>query len=214
MIFAVDIGSTRKGRRSEAFAWCGLDDSGRERLVGTCPEALTIEIHRCIQTRESVALGFEAPLFVPVPNSKEDLSKGRSDEGDRAWSAPAGGYVATLALHQCAWIFRALHASCAPICRMTTDPKAWSTRSKASPLIFLWEAFVSGRAHGTHAEDARTAAMHFAQRQNDLRSDITAENPLSLIGAAILWSDWSNDIALLRTPLLVLRPATKWTPDS
>jgi hypothetical protein len=34
---------------------------------------------------------------------------------------------------------------------------------------------------------------------------VTADRPLSLLGAALLWSGWSDDLALLHAPCLVIK---------
>ncbi len=212
MIYAIDIGSTIPGRNGVAFAWSGVNEEGREVRTGSCPENLANEIASRINAGESVALGIEAPLFIPVPNDKSNLSKGRHNERDRSWAAPAGGYVTALAVHQCAWLLRELHGKCAQLCQLTADPEAWYGRALNPRIIFCWEAFVSGPAHVGHAEDARTAAMFFYAHQAELVSAVTAENPLSLFGAAVLWSGWSEDFQWLKQPLVVLRPEARWVP--
>ena len=210
MIYAIDVGSTIPKRGGAAFAWSGVDDTGREVRTGSCPEDLVNEIADCIRTGESVSLGVEAPLFIPVPNDKANLSRGRLNEKDRSWAAPAGGYVTALAVHQCAWLLKELHCRCAGLCQISADPQAWYGRTVGQPVIFCWEAFVSGPAHAGHAEDARTAAMYFHAQQAKLISAVTAENPLSLFGAAVLWSGWSEDSGWLSRPMVVLRPEVPW----
>lgn len=212
MIYAIDVGSTIPGRGGVAFAWSGVSDEGREVVTGSCPEVLVEEISARIIAGESVALGIEAPLFIPVPADKTKLSKGRNNERDRSWAAPAGGYVTALAVHQCAWLLRELYGRVGSSCHLTADPVAWYGRASESPTIFCWEAFVSGPAHGGHAEDARTAAMYFHANQANLASAVTAENPLSLFGAAVLWSGWSHDPQWLKTAMVVLRPEKRWVP--
>ena len=213
MIYAIDVGSTIPGRNGIAFAWSGVDDDACEVCTGSCPEKLATEIATRIIAGESVALGIEAPLFIPVPDDKANLSKGRVNERDRSWAAPAGGYVTALAVHQCAWLLRELYGKCAQHCRLSADPKAWYGRKLGRPVIFCWEAFVSGPAHSGHAEDARTAAMYFHAHQLNLASAVTAENPLSLFGAAVLWSGWSEDSGWLKQAMVVLRPEARWVPS-
>ncbi len=214
MIYAVDVGSTIPKHGGVAFAWSGVDDAGREVRTGSSPGTLAGEIASRIKNGESVALGIEAPLFIPVPPDEADLSKGRENERSRSWAAPAGGYVAALAVHQCAWLLRTLFGECASRCDIDVDPDAWYGRARRRPVIFCWEAFVSGVAHGSHADDARTAAMYFHTHQGDLVSAVTARNPISLFGAAVLWSGWSDDLLWLRRPLVVLRPDARWVTAS
>ena len=109
VIFAVDIGSRLAGRRGVAFAWCGVKDESGPVETGTSPVDLVSCIEREILAGNHVSLGLEAPLFLPVPDDAKNLSRGRRNEGNRSWAAPAGGYVASLALHQAAWILGQLH---------------------------------------------------------------------------------------------------------
>ena len=71
-------------------------------------------------------------------------------------------------------------------------------------------SFVSGNAHSdTHVYDAATAATCFSLNENNLDqvNAVTAERPLSLIGSAALWSGWTNNVAALHSPSLVIMPA-------
>jgi hypothetical protein len=70
---------------------------------------------------KSIALGFECRLFMPVPPSADDLSKGRQGEGARAMFAQAGAAVNTLGVHQAAWILRKIHQSGAGSYQFTTE---------------------------------------------------------------------------------------------
>jgi hypothetical protein len=157
----------------------------------------------------SIAIGFEAPLFIPIPTDAANLSKARSGEGDRAFAAPAGLSVTTLALHQTAWLLGRLRAQIPEHYRLTLDWNEWGTKQT---VLFLWEAFVSGPAHSTtDLADAATAAAAFCNAENDLDkwNAVTCERPLSLIGAAILWSGISEDLSLLKRRCLVIKPDTK-----
>lgn len=212
MIYAVDVGSTIPRKGVTAFAWCCVDDSGAPKGQGNCPAELVSRVPADIRQGQSVSLGIEAPQFIPVPKDKGKLSTGRSNERDRSWAAPAGGYVAALALHQTAWLLRELRSECDTQCTLTVDPNQWYSRATQGPVIFCWEAFVSGPAHGTHAADAMTAAMCFVEHQTNLSSAVTAECPLSLFGTAVLWSGWDDNLAWLSSQLVVLRPEKPWVP--
>jgi hypothetical protein len=61
----------------------------------------------------------------------------------------------------------------------------------------------------THVDDAAVAAACFATALPDPRnvSSVTADRPLSLVGAAALWAGWTDNLALLHAPCLVLRAA-------
>lgn len=211
MIYAVDIGSTISG----AFAWAKVPRRGDVPAAGEDPEALVHSVTADLNAGQSVAIGLEAPLFIPVPHAVNLLSRRRKGESNRPWSAIVGGYVATLALHQVAWLLVRLRESCSAMCALTVDPAAWSKKEKHT--LFFWEAFVSGSSHtkNDHKRDAATAATFFRQQQDKLTTvaiveTVTAANPLSLFGAAVLWSGWSDEKEWLSRPLLVLKPSKPW----
>jgi hypothetical protein len=126
--------------------------------------------------------------------------------------APAGSAVATLALHQAAWILRGLFRSCREGCTFTLDCAEWPPTG-SRPLLYCWEAFVSQEAHsvsltGADLQDAATAAMEFLTSEDDLEAAnaVRTERSLSMIGAAALWSGWATDPDVLRQPALVVKP--------
>jgi hypothetical protein len=48
------------------------------------------------------------------------------------------------------------------------DPEAWPPH-RGGAILFCWEAFVSGAAHGeTHLDDATTAVIEFLAMELDL----------------------------------------------
>jgi hypothetical protein len=172
---------------------------------------LVAKIKKDFECGYSIALGFEAPLFIPVPENAHDLSRGRQEEDDRPFSAQAGAYVTTLGMHQAAWVLREIFSSCSGLCAFTLDSEKWPPTS-SEQILFCWEAFVSGSAKGegkeqSHVRDATTAAMAFLDREEDLMNsnEVTAERPFSLIGAAALWSGWTTDLKILhhdQTPVI------------
>lgn len=160
----------------------------------------------------SIALGFEAPLFIPVPESANDLSRGREGEGNRSFAAPAGGYVTTLGMHQAAWVLDKIHSSCGDTCRFTLNPQDWKPNTPEQ-VLFCWEAFVAETAHSNskqeHLEDAATAAMKFLDKEKDITTEnaVTIERPFSLIRAVALWSGWTKDLQVLRhSQTLIIKP--------
>jgi|RhiMetdeSRZDD1v2_1073273.scaffolds.fasta_scaffold102932_3 hypothetical protein len=213
MIYAVDVGSTLNGRNGVAFAWAKVPRVGGHPVASADPAELAESVSSDLCSGHSVSLGFEAPLFIPVPPDVRRLSRGRDNEGNRSWAAPAGGYVAVLALHQAAWLLRRLRDTCGTVCDLTVDPARWSQAEGKRPVLFCWEAFVSGPAHTIHMRDAATAIMYFRAHETALATAITAENPLSLFGCAVLWSGWSMDLMWLCRSTVVLRPGEPWTGD-
>jgi hypothetical protein len=214
-IYAVDIGSTLTDRNgNQAFAWASVGKTPLEEGV-RCSSDINIlakEINHDLLEGYSVALGFEAPLFIPVPTDSERLSRGRDGDGDRSWSAQAGASVATLGLHQSAWLLRYLAKSCSGLTRLLLDYRLWLSRDGA-PVLLLWEAFVSGEARDEdHKRDAASAATYFLAHEANLSSKAAcrADNPISLIGSAALWAGWSRDLNLLHAEVLVLKPPQRF----
>ena len=211
-IYAVDVGSTRNGERGQPpnFAWARVDPQMPEGLVGSFDiELLCDRLVADLKARRSVALGLEAPLFIPVPTAASKLSRGRKNEGSRSFAAPAGLAVASLGLHQAAWILRRVSECCSNSVSFQVAPTAWPPNADAM-VLFCWEAFVSESAHSpSHITDAATAVMDFLAHESDLASAnaVTAEHPLSLIAAAALWSGLAVGPEMLREPTVVLRPA-------
>ncbi len=158
-----------------------------------------------------VALGFECPLFVPVPEEALRLGAARVGEGNRSWSAGAGTGALATGIVQAAWILERLR-------NRVPDVElhfAWNAFARGGGL-FLWEAFVTDRAKAkTHVDDAAVAVACFLDSlpEPETRNAIDRERVLSLIGAAALWSGWTDQLEWLRAPCLVLRaPAPEYAP--
>lgn len=83
-----DIGSVLKGN----FGWAIRDYPAPLQEVPS--EASIIDfadaLAQRLQRGRRVALGFECPLFVPLRSDPAELTRARSGEGNRAWSAGAG----------------------------------------------------------------------------------------------------------------------------
>lgn len=141
---------------------------------------------------------------MPVPEDSLRLGMARTGEGNRSWSAGAGTGALATGLVQMAWILEQLHER-APAAEVFLN---WESFWRAPRGLFLWEAFVTDRAKTeTHVDDAAVAVTCFVSSMPDppTRNAIEETLVLSLLGAAVLWSGWSNDLGLLRTPCLVLR---------
>ena len=208
-IYAVDVGTTRpEGADGPAFAWASVGEIPTERgvLSSTDIVLLVSEVEKDLRNGHSVALGFESPLFIPVPTDPTRLSHGREGEGNRSWAAPPGLAVTALGVHQAAWILRRLkHLS--DSVQLTFNYHLWPPGDGALRLL-LWEAFVSREAHREHLRDAASAATYFLANEANLQAVAIgqAETPISLIGAVALWAGWSQDLELLHTEALVLQP--------
>jgi hypothetical protein len=165
-VLAVDVGSVR-GK----FAWAALDLPNETYAdAGDHPESAVKSLVAALGTGLPTALGFEAPLSIPVPQpgpqAWADLGRARAGEGSRSWSAGAGTGALATGLAEMAWIIGRLHTVLGQI-SVTTSATAWLA-GRAD--LFIWEAFVSGPgkpppgAVGQHAADAAVAAQTFADR--------------------------------------------------
>jgi hypothetical protein len=209
-VYACDVGSTRHRKDAPPkFAWVRVDPQDSLNAVGSHDiDALVWHATRDINTGSSIAFGFEAPLFIPIPYESARLSTARQGEGNRSFAAPAGSTVALLALHQCAWILAELGEATQRPCRLTLRAQDWPPSQ--DQVLFCWEAFVSGPAHGdTDLADAATAAAEFCvnEKSLDRANAVIAERPMSLIGAAALWSGWISDPAIIHQPTIVIKPS-------
>ena len=198
-IACADIGSVPQGN----FGWASSTGEG-----GRFPSELVAHVASVLNAGESIALGFECPLFVPVPASEGELGKGRPGEGSRPWSAGAGSGALATGLAQVAWVL----ARTRSLLRVTaTGHLDWSEFNAASPALLVWEAFVTGAAKGvSHAEDARIAIRAFqASLPNPAAAaSVRANCPVqSLAGAALLRAGWSADLGLLAQECIVIRAA-------
>ena len=142
LIYACDIGSTLIQKRgcNPAFGWVRLNpDEGTKSIWGSSDiQKLVEHLQLDIGEGYSVSLGFEAPLFIPVPDNSTDLSRrreGREGDGDHPWSAPSGACVATLGIHQSAWILKRLHESSFDKCEITLDWWRWWQSSGHQPIL-------------------------------------------------------------------------------
>lgn len=83
-IYCADIGSIRK----DNFGWAVVDGDGQR--GGTVIGELVDAVVGSLAAGVKVALGFECPLWVPVPDDASGLTAGRTVDGNRPWSAGAG----------------------------------------------------------------------------------------------------------------------------
>lgn len=204
VVYCADIGSLRSGR----FAWADTgpieDESAVEKRF-TRPSGLVEAVMADLHDGRTVALGFESPLFIPVPVDEMRLGAARTGEGNRAWSAGAGAQVLATGLAQTTWTLEQI-ATATDGVRATTD---WHATASGEANLFLWEAFVTARDKGRdHRHDAHLAACAFRDALPDprMRSRVTSPRALSLVAASLLWSGLSRDTALLHLPTVVIGP--------
>ena len=155
--------------------------------------------------RHKVALGFECPLFVPLPDDPRKLTSARTGEGTRAWSAGAGCGALATGLTEVAWILMELRKL---VARNVLPITTWPESGIQDGHLFLWEAFVTGAVKSdSHHGDAALGVEAFkrALPHPDRASAVTVERAYSLLGAALLRTGWSTDLAVLASPCIVIR---------
>jgi hypothetical protein len=168
------------------------------------------DIDRCLDSLVSakkwgaLALGFEAPMFVPYGRDRLDLDKARSGEEDRAFSASAGASVLTKALVIVPYILEGLRRRVGN----TRPTFRWRDRITKRDLL-LFEAFVSHMGKTvSHERCARLALTRFREgwrKESLFESAIKESNTLNLLGAILLRMGWSDDVKMLSEPCLVVR---------
>jgi alkylated DNA nucleotide flippase Atl1 len=131
----------------------------------------------------------------------------RRGEGNSPWSGGPGTAALATGLVQAAWILRALRDRCPEV----TAYVDWNEFTSAEGGLLLWEAFVTGQGKvTTHIDDALIATKTFRDALPDplAANAVEADEPLSLIGSALLWSGWSTDTTSLHKPCLVVKAAS------
>lgn len=199
-IFCADIGSVKAGR----FGWFGAGPDARQ-MSGSSIEDLASAVAEKITCGAKVALGFECPLYVPLRDDPMLLTKARTGEGNRSWSAGAGCGALATGVVEVTWLLEQI--------RTKTPMSAaaflnWSAFEVSDGGLFLWEAFVSGKAKGSgHAHDAEIAVQTFqaALPNPELANAISEQSVISLIGASMLRAGWSTNTQLLSEPCLVIK---------
>ena len=199
IVWVADIGSIMEGN----FAWCRLSIGSDDPECGAQSHTMAHRVARDLASGGRVALGFECPLWVPVPDNYRHLGSQRQGERGRPWSAGAGAAVLATGLAQSVWILERIRGECSVAVQPTFE---WASLTSGKANLFLWEAFVSGEAKGaSHEEDATRAAQAFIAAVPHLASDVTGVNPYSLIGAALLRCGLSTDLRLLSMSCVVVK---------
>jgi hypothetical protein len=202
-IAAVDVGNVAN------TGWWQISSSGAEQGGRDLNDLATL-LADDLTRGEKVALGFEAPLFIPLPSSTEGLGRQRIGEVGRPWCAGAGASTLAFGLQEAAFVLTALARKTHHPIRGGLDLAGLA--SDQFDLV-LWEAFVSGPAKDRtaadpHIADARAAAIEFQRRYRSghVTSDISETEVVSLGGAVLLGAGLSTDLTLLSAPCTVVKP--------
>lgn len=200
VVWTADIGSVRRNR----FGWCRIAPR-EDAETGKNIDDFVKAIAKDLTYGQKVALGFECPLFVPVSNNPVHLTHARKGEGRHAWCASAGSGSLATGLTICVWVFEQIkHLAKTPV-QPTFN---WRAFTKGQSNLFIWEAFVSGTSKtDSHHGDAEIAAHTFMSSypQVSEANAISAENPYSLVGAALLRSGLTTDLSFLFEPCIVVK---------
>lgn len=210
-VCCADIGSVVKGR----FGWASLaTDADEETSSGDDIQALAELVADRLAEGKRVALGFECPLWVPVADQPRELTRARGGEGNRAYSASAGAASLVTGLTEVAWILERIRQAVQGV-EAFLD---WGAFERAPSGLFVWEALVTGKGKTrSHESDAKAAVDAFCRALPDPTSQ-DALTPTgrtrSLIGGALLWAGWSDDLRLLSRPCVVIRSEQTRHPAS
>ena len=138
--------------------------------VSTSMELLLNQIASKLKSgNKRVALGFEAPMWIPMRKELLMITKARPDDGGKAWSAQTAPTVLSLALIP--WCLDRLKRELEPSqLKVTVNIKNWKPG-----ILFLWEAFVSGEAKNiqtdcigsAHDRDAQIALDAFIEQEKN-----------------------------------------------
>lgn len=203
-VAVIDIGSPRKKNLGWSMAgrW-----SCEGNNIDCCIEALATVL------REGpIALGFEAPLFVPKRNCPSELLKARSGECsdgvNRSFSAGAGATVLVAALVVVPYILSKLKTAV----RNAKPFFDWSSELSEPGQTLFFEAFVTNQGSRLdkrrHVEDARRAVKAFQLgmlQPKKFTSSVDEPNCFSLLGAMLLRTGWTADREFLSRPCLVVK---------
>jgi len=179
-------------------------------VEGPCVNESGTDIDLCVEYLATamrdgpLALGFEAPMFVPYGRKRRELDKARKGDGDRAFSASAGASVLTKGLVIVPYILEGLRCR-AKAARPTFK---WHSRLSGSDLL-LFEAFVTHLGESVSHEECARLALNRFPKGWEIRSSFESavEEPcvLNLLGAILLRMGWTEDLTMLSEPCLVVR---------
>lgn len=199
-IGVIDVGSPKSGK----LGWAILAPNA-DPLLGKDLDVF-IDAMTALGANWPLAIGFEAPLFIPTPAEALKILSARKGEGSRPWSAGAGAAVTTAALAVVTYTLAGLRRGLSQAAA-STDVNALPTRPGDS---LFFEAFVTAAAKGDdHIDDAFIAACEIQTLlagDQPYRSAIDADETFSLLGASLLRTGWSTDLAVLSAPCLVVKP--------
>ena len=166
-----------------------------------------------------LAIGFEAPMFVPMRDRAMELTSRRQGERDRPFSAAAGAAVLVTGTVVVPYVLRKLRKT-VPGATATLRWQGWPRSGKPAKQLLLFEAFVSNKSakpKTAHIDDARLAAeaLHARLITNEIiEPDVTVERSFNILGAMMMRTGWSKDVSVLSQPCLVIKPTREHEPTT
>jgi hypothetical protein len=147
VVAAVDVGAVR----NIGYWRDSADGSGG----GTKLEELAAQVAADLDLGRRVALGFEAPLFVPMPEDSDGLNRQRTGERGRPWCAGAG-------TARSRWVHSKRPGSCRESpgqLRVARESRSTVTSSPGPGVSFYGRpsCLLRGRIE---AQSIRTSTMH------------------------------------------------------
>ncbi|MBF4161597.1 hypothetical protein [Nocardioides acrostichi] len=213
----MDVGSVR---RKGGFSWSTADAQQRGQ---DDPSQLGDALVAVLNRGDRVALVFECPLSVPIPDVSEagwtDLGRARTGEGNRSWSAGAGTGALATGLVQLTWVLHYLQLHADGDVRATTQI---SVLLAGAANLLVAEAMVTSDGKPEPVDglqdhaDALAAARRFEELLEvaacgEASSDVACapQRALNLAATAALHAGVLIDLAELQQEVLVAktRPA-------
>jgi hypothetical protein len=151
-----------------------------------------------------LALGFEAPMYVPFRNDITQLDKCRAGESDRAFGASAGACVLAKSLVIVPYVLSALKRKLSS--KKATPKFRWQEALSRNDIL-LFEAFVTHET-ADHIGCALKAINRFhsvMMNASHAKSDLQEPSSLNLLGAMLLRIGWCKNPSILGEPVLVIR---------
>ena len=111
-VYCADIGAMCDSKRKNNFGWASQRVTTNNEHPRCCNgkdmRDLVNHVAQDLKQGSKVALGFECPLWIPVRDCPEELTRSRKGE-ENSWSAPGSlGSMAT-GLVQVPWLLQAIH---------------------------------------------------------------------------------------------------------
>jgi hypothetical protein len=201
VIYAVDVG------KIENIGWWRVADDGQ--TGGRDLDDLIGKVTSDLDDGGRVALGFEAPLFVPAPMTIDGIGKQRRGDAGRPWCFGAGTLALAFGVQQATYVLGRVADRVAKVPRVALNPSALLA---GDADLVVWEAFVSEGAKDLtdpdpHLADARAAALEFERRlaTGTVVSDVDEPAVLNLVAAALIAAGLTTDVSQLRRPCVVVK---------